>query len=60
MAAAWWLARGVAALLFGIAPLDPATFAAAPLVVAAAAVAACLAPARRAAGVDPMTALRAE
>ncbi|MCY4662353.1 MAG: ABC transporter permease [Acidobacteria bacterium] len=60
MAAAWWLARGVAALLFGIAPLDPVTFAAAPVLVVAAAVAASLAPARRAAGVDPMTALRAE
>ena len=60
MAAAWWLARGVATLLFGIAPLDPATFVAAPLLVAAAAVAACLAPARRAAGIAPMTALRTE
>lgn len=60
MAVAWWLARGLATLLFGIAPLDPATFVAAPLLVAAAAVAACLAPARRAAGVAPMTALRTE
>jgi predicted permease len=47
-------------LLFGISPLDPVTFTAMPIVLAAAAVLASYLPARRAAGVDPVETLRAE
>jgi predicted permease len=47
-------------LLFGISPLDPVTFAAVPLVLAAAAALASYLPARRAAAVNPVEALRAD
>jgi predicted permease len=47
-------------LLFGISPLDPLTFVAVPLVLATAAALASYLPARRAAGVDPAGALRAD
>jgi predicted permease len=54
------LMRLMKSLLFGISPLDPWTYAAVPIVLAAAAVLASYLPARRAAGVDPVEALRAE
>ncbi|MPY89629.1 MAG: FtsX-like permease family protein [Luteitalea sp.] len=52
--------RFMQSLLFGISPLDPITFTAMPVVLAAAAVLASYLPARRAAAVDPVETLRAE
>jgi predicted permease len=52
------LARSLAAILYGVGPFDPVTFIAVPLVLASAALIACIAPARRAARVDPLRALR--
>ncbi|HVZ63294.1 MAG TPA: ABC transporter permease [Lacunisphaera sp.] len=50
----------VGKLLYGIAPTDPATLALAPVVLALAALAACLVPVRHAVRVNPLEALRAE
>jgi ABC-type antimicrobial peptide transport system permease subunit len=47
-------------LLFNISPLDPITYITVPLVLAAAAAFASYLPARRAAAIDPVEALRAE
>jgi len=47
-------------LLFGVAAADPLTFAAAGLLMIAVAAVACLAPAHRAASIDPVAALRSE
>lgn len=47
-------------LLFNVAPLDVPTFALVPIGLGAAAMLACLLPARRATRVDPVTALRSE
>jgi predicted permease len=54
------LMRLMKSLLFGISPLDPVTYVAAPLILVAAAVFASYLPARRAAAVDPVEALKAE
>ncbi|MBV9303777.1 MAG: ABC transporter permease [Acidobacteriaceae bacterium] len=54
------LTRLMKSLLFGISPLDPLTYAAVALILAAATVIASYLPARRAAAVDPVEALRAE
>ena len=54
------LARYVSGLLFGIAPLDPTTFIGVSLIIILVAAFASWVPARRAAAVDPLTAIRSE
>jgi predicted permease len=54
------VARLLDGLLFGVTPGDPVTFAGVALVTAAVGLAACAVPARRAAGVDPVVAIREE
>ncbi len=53
-------ARLLRALLFGVDPVDPLTFVAVPVLLAAVALSACVLPVRRASGVNPVDALRAE
>jgi predicted permease len=53
-------ARSIRGLLYGVRPFDPATLAAVAVVFCLVATVACLGPARRAARVDPLTALRSE
>jgi putative ABC transport system permease protein len=60
LAGAWMVTRFLSSLLFGVRPTDAASFALVPLLVLAVALLACLVPARRAARVDPMVALRYE
>jgi ABC-type antimicrobial peptide transport system permease subunit len=60
LGAAAALMRLMKTLLFGISPLDPLTFLAVPLLLAIAAALASYLPARRAARIDPVEALRAE
>jgi predicted permease len=60
MGAAAALTQLMKSLLFGVSPLDPVTYVAIPLVLAVCAVLASYLPARRAAGVDPVEALRSE
>ena len=52
--------RVLRGLLFGVGPTDATSFGIAILVLGAAAFLACYGPGRRAARIDPMTALRAE
>ena len=58
LAGALVLTRVLTTLLFGIEPTDGLTFVAVSMVLVAVAAIACLVPARRAASVDPMVALR--
>jgi putative ABC transport system permease protein len=60
MAASFAVTRLMTGFLFGVRPTDWITFVVAPVVLCVVALAANLAPARRAASVDPMVALRYE
>jgi putative ABC transport system permease protein len=57
-AGAFALARAMTTLVFGVSTRDPLTFVVVPLVLTIVAAAATVVPARRAARVDPMLALR--
>ena len=58
--AAAGLTRLLQGLLFGVTPLDPSAFLAAPLLLLPVAVLACALPARRAAAADPAGVLRCD
>jgi ABC-type antimicrobial peptide transport system permease subunit len=58
--AAWIASRWVQSMLFGLTATDPGIVATSVLLLAAAGLVAAYFPARRAAQVDPMTALRHE
>ena len=60
LAAAAALTRVMKSLLFGVAPMDPMTFAAVPVALLLATLAASYIPARRVSAVDPMNCLRAK
>ena len=60
VASALWLTRLVKSMLYGVTPNDPVTLAAGVVVLLAIALAATWIPARRAASVQPMEALRHE
>jgi putative ABC transport system permease protein len=60
LAAGLGLSRGMTKLLHDVSPGDPVTFGVVSVLLAAVALVGCYLPARRAAGVDPIVALREE
>lgn len=60
LAGALLLSRSLAKFLFGVTPADPLTYGAIALLLAVTSLAATLPPARRAARIGPMRALRSE
>jgi len=60
LAGAAMLTRALEKLLFGVKPSDPATLGSVAVLLLVIAAVACYIPARRAARIDPLTALRAE
>jgi predicted permease len=60
LAVAAGLSRAMSSVVFGVSPLDPATYAIAPIVLVAAALAASYLPARRASRLDAVRALQQE
>jgi predicted permease len=57
-AGAYWLRQTMSSMLFEVSSLDPTVYVAVAVVLIGVASAACLVPARRAAAIDPMVALR--
>jgi putative ABC transport system permease protein len=60
IAGALFVSRWLTSLLFGVTPTDPFSFVAVSLVLLAVASGASYLPARRAAAIDPMAAIRSE
>jgi ABC-type antimicrobial peptide transport system permease subunit len=60
LAAALWVTRVLGAMLVGVTPTDPLTFASVALLLILAGTLGCAIPARRAIRVDPVVALRNE
>ena len=60
LATAALMVESLSKILYGVGPFDPTTFVVVPLVLALAAAVACVAPARRAARIDPIRALKPE
>jgi putative ABC transport system permease protein len=58
MLGVWFASRGIGGLLYGVSPTDPPTMIAALGTLFAATLLACYIPARRAASVDPLIAIR--
>jgi putative ABC transport system permease protein len=57
---AYWVGRAMQGMVFGVGTIDPVAFSIVALTLLTSSLVACLVPARRAASVDPMTALRQE
>ena len=60
LCAAFGLTRLLGALLYGVEPVDPATFGSVALLLTVVALLASYVPAARAAGIDPVEAIRYE
>jgi ABC-type antimicrobial peptide transport system permease subunit len=60
LAGSFWVTRFMVALLHDVSPNDPATFVAVPVLLALVALVASYLPARRAALVEPLEAIRYE
>jgi putative ABC transport system permease protein len=57
---AYWVGRAMKGMVYGVGTIDPVAFTVVSLTLLTSSLLACLVPARRAASVDPMTALRQE
>ena len=57
---AYWVGRAMQGMVFGVGTIDPVAFSIVALTLLTSSLVACLVPARRAASVDPMKALRQE